>query len=274
MEYLNIHTSTLDSPEFVGADQIERGTWLCLQRYCIGQENSGVIPDCGKWKDRQWQQLCRVTLREVRREARLFRWEGMNLRVFYYPLEAEEKVIRKRLVAQENGKSGGRPLKNPEETQSKPMLVFSEKAKGKEKEWKENNTPLPPFRGDERTSEEDLISQIKSLRKAWQVTPHLSSRERRLFRQNFAIFADCKPDDWQVQRAFLAASLPEGSALFQPALLRVYLTDPGATLGHAWAWKGKQRPRLAVLPDAPRPVSEEDAAALAEFLNKPKRIQS
>jgi len=122
----------MDSAEFVGADTVERGTWLSLQRYNIGQENSGLIEDCAKWKDRQWQQLCRVTLKEVRREARLFRWEGNDLRVFYYPQEAEDIVRMKRLVAQENGKLGGRPVKNPNETERKPTLVISGKAKGKE----------------------------------------------------------------------------------------------------------------------------------------------
>ena len=270
MEYLNIHTSTLDSPEFVGADAIERGTWLCLQRYCIGQENSGRIEDCAKWKDRQWQQLVRVTLREVRREARLWRWEGSTLVVFYYPLEAEAKVIAKRLVAQENGKAGGRPKKNPYETEGKPSLVFSEKAKGKEKEGKENNTPQPPFGGSERGGE--LVERVKGLRPKWAAVALLSAGEERVFRRNRPVLESLTPEDWALLREFLAARIPEGSAWFQPRLLAKFLENPGAALGDAREWKSKQRPALKVVP-APVPVerSEEDAAALAEFLKQKTR---
>lgn len=164
MEYLNIPVCVLDSSEFIGADQIERGTWLCLQRYCIGQENSGVIDDCAKWKDRQWQQVCRVTLREVRRESRLFRWEGFNLRVFYYPQDSEDQVKAKRLVAKANGKMGGRPLKNPAETQPKPTLVIFEKAKGKEKKGKEIDIDPAPFFDESLCSLEQAIGYGPTVR--------------------------------------------------------------------------------------------------------------
>jgi hypothetical protein len=96
MEWLNLHTKTLDSPEFIGSDPVERATWLCLMRYCAGQENGGIIADCKAWKDRQWQQLCRVTLAEVRANCRLYWWDGRNLRLFGYPTSKESEVRRKR----------------------------------------------------------------------------------------------------------------------------------------------------------------------------------
>jgi hypothetical protein len=68
MIWLNLNVATLDSEEFVGSDPVERATWLCLLRYCVGQENGGRIAGCKKWKDSHWQQLCRVTLREIFRE--------------------------------------------------------------------------------------------------------------------------------------------------------------------------------------------------------------
>jgi hypothetical protein len=131
MEWLNLHTSVLDSPEVIGSDPVERGTWLMLLRYCIGQENSGIIRDCADWKDRKWQQVIRVTLSEVQATSELWTWKGNDLHVHLYPVEKEAEVHRLRAIgkqttpakqraARDNGKkSTGRP-KTQQETEQKP----------------------------------------------------------------------------------------------------------------------------------------------------------
>lgn len=122
MIWLNLNVSVLDSPEFLGCDPVERATWLCLLRYCIGQENGGRIPGCRTWKDRQWQQLVRITSAEVSAACDLWEWMGDDLLVTHYPLEKESEVVTKRGKARENGKLGGRPksqnppINNPEVT--------------------------------------------------------------------------------------------------------------------------------------------------------------
>jgi hypothetical protein len=105
MEWLNLHTSTLDSPQFVGAEPEERATWLCLLRYCVGQENGGRITLCRDWTDRRWQQLCRVTKREVAGPSELWAWDGDDLTVWAYPVQKEMEVRKNRL----HGSLGGRP---------------------------------------------------------------------------------------------------------------------------------------------------------------------
>lgn len=105
MNWLNLHTSTLDSEEFLGSDPVERGTWLCLQRYCIGQENGGVIADCAGWSDRKWQQLVRITKKEATRETALWSWDGDTLILWGYPNDKEIEVKTNRA----NGSKGGRP---------------------------------------------------------------------------------------------------------------------------------------------------------------------
>lgn len=165
MEWLNLHTSTLDSPQFVGADPAERATWLCLLRYCVGQENGGRIGLCREWNDRRWQQLCRVTKREVIGPSDLWQWDGDDLVVWAYPLKKEEEVKRNR----SNGAKGGRPdgsgktthqathqatqqgnpTDNPEETTRLTSRLDSgsisaeTERKGREGKGKEY-TPLPP----------------------------------------------------------------------------------------------------------------------------------
>lgn len=105
MEWLNLHSSVLDSEQFIGAEPLDRATWLCLLRYCAGQENGGVIRDCEQWGDRKWQQLARVLLSEVERESTLWEWDGPDLRVWFYPVEAETKVKRLRVQAKEAAES-------------------------------------------------------------------------------------------------------------------------------------------------------------------------
>lgn len=107
MQYLNLPLATLDAEEFLGCDPVERATWLCLLRYCAGQENGGVIPDCLNWKDRKWQQLVRITLEEVMHTCRLWRFEGKNLLIWGYPGEWENIVKQRRNAGRRGGIQSG-----------------------------------------------------------------------------------------------------------------------------------------------------------------------
>lgn len=148
MDWLNIHTSTLDSAEFLRCDPVRRATWLCLIRYCIGQENGGLIRMCRGWSDTTWQQLCRVRLREARAESPLWTWEADDLRVSFYPTEKEAEVQAKREVARANGRAGGRPKRTNVGTNVgyalEPTSVESVKAEGNGKEGNGIGMEGPP----------------------------------------------------------------------------------------------------------------------------------
>lgn len=157
MNYLNIKTDSLKSEEFIGAEPIERATWIALLGWCASQENGGVIINCTDWSDRKWQQLCGVTKTEVETQSELFAFEDGNLIVAFYPADQESEVIRKREIAKANGKRGGRPKKPiPEtkekptsETKTKPTLVSNpepmaesvKEGKGMERKEKESREP-------------------------------------------------------------------------------------------------------------------------------------
>lgn len=111
MDYLNLHISILDSEEFSREDPVNRATWLCLQKYAISQENGGKISNCREWKSRTWQQIAKITRREVMRKSRLWRWDGDDLIILYYPKRQEDAVKAKR----EAGRRGGRPRQTEEE---------------------------------------------------------------------------------------------------------------------------------------------------------------
>lgn len=96
MEYINLHTSVLDSAEFKSGEPVDQATWLKLLRFCCGQENGGVIEKAAAFSDRQWQNLACVTLEEVRRECGLWKMEDGDLVVNYYPIDSEKETRAKR----------------------------------------------------------------------------------------------------------------------------------------------------------------------------------
>ena len=158
MNWLNIHTDTLRSEEYLGAEPLERATWLSLLGWCATQENGGLIKDAVDWKDRKWQQVCGITKAEVEVESELYAFIKSDLLVRYYPVESEAAVIAKRLA----GKKGGRPRKPLETKEKKPCGLAKHnhkaqvskrevKTKGKEREGKER-------KGKEKETQETVVS--------------------------------------------------------------------------------------------------------------------
>jgi len=107
MRWLNIEIANLRSPAFVGAEPVERATWLSLLAYCADQENGGVIKGCREWKDRQWQMTCGVLASEVSSQAQLWEWRGRDLRIAFYPVAKEAEVQAKREFASRGGRASG-----------------------------------------------------------------------------------------------------------------------------------------------------------------------
>lgn len=135
MDWINIRTRMLRAPEYIGSTPTERATWLNVLCYCAEQENGGRIAGCSGWKDRQWQQTCGVTLREVRAASKLLVVEGDDVLVWAYPSEKEMLVAAKREAGRRggqcrseakaravaaNGELGGRP-ENPSKNPSKNL---------------------------------------------------------------------------------------------------------------------------------------------------------
>lgn len=117
MQYLNIKTEYLHSPEFVGSKSKDRGTWLALSLWCAQQENGGRIENAASWKDWRWQQTCGVTLRQVKLECDLWWWDGNDLVLWNYPGE-QEKTAQARRKA---GAQGGRPKKETPQSNNRKV---------------------------------------------------------------------------------------------------------------------------------------------------------
>ena len=153
MNWINIQTATLRSPQFIGSDPTARGTWLAVLGYCYEQENGGKILGCIGWKDRQWQQICGVTRNEIDGSSSLMQWQGDDLCVWSYPIETEDELKAKRAAGSKGGKARSQAKieaarangakHNPSTTQAQPKQPPNEiEKKGKEKE-KEAKAPVP-----------------------------------------------------------------------------------------------------------------------------------
>lgn len=108
MNWLNLEIKTLRAPEYVGAEPVQRATWLNLLAYCAEQENGGVMANCEEWKDRRWMQTCGVMRAEVETDSDLWKWKNGNLIVWGYPKSKEKEVRAKR----EAGARGGKATQN------------------------------------------------------------------------------------------------------------------------------------------------------------------
>lgn len=150
MQYINMHTDTLRSSEYIGSSPAERGTWFSVLGWCVTQENGGRMVGAALWKDRQWQQTCGVTLREVRSASRLLNIEGDDVVVVFYPIDKEEIVRKKREVASHGGRAKALAYARANGIADKEANgeAYAVAKRSAERKGKEYNTPLPPLQGD------------------------------------------------------------------------------------------------------------------------------
>jgi hypothetical protein len=173
MEWLNLHSSTLDSAEFVGAEPTQRSTWLCLLRFCIGQENEGRIVGAAHWGDRRWQQLVRVTRREIMDTCDLWRTVGDDVEVNFYPLAKQREIESKRQAGRDTvakrwmqqGENGGSSANSSATCSAPPFSDTEGKGRGKEGKGKEEEgaDPTPPAsRRTPKLSDDEWMESLKS----------------------------------------------------------------------------------------------------------------
>lgn len=137
MNWLNLRVSVVRSPEYVGSEPVARATWFNVLAYAAEQENGGRIEGARRWKDRQWQQTCGVTMEEVEASSGLLVWDGEDLVVWGYPDEKEAEVKAKREGGREGGKRSAEAKKQAQlEAQLPAGLKGERQRKGKEGEEK------------------------------------------------------------------------------------------------------------------------------------------
>jgi hypothetical protein len=291
MNWLNLQTSVIRSPEYVGCDPVQRATWLNLMIYCAEQENGGVIPDCASWKDRRWQQTCGVTKPEVDDQCDLWSFDGENLTIWAYPSEKQEEIQKMRESGARGGKKRAENAAKSKEKQdsSSPPSTLPSSPPSTERKGKEEKGILPPTPQSEASESAedfyednmptanaqsmlDLEKRVRSLRSGWELP--LAYTEQKLLSEASRCLSELTAAQWQTMKDYLYAKIPQGVPAWQPRSRTKFLENPSDVWTHASAWRKKQEasrppPNTIPMPVSSRPtISREE---LAEFFDPIKK---
>lgn len=221
MQWININVEVLDSERYLGEEPTERATWMALLRYCVGQENGGIIEGAGGWKERKCEQVLRCTKSEISVDCGLWEWDGENLIVWAYPIEKQEEVQKKRAAGSKGGRNSKRSRKSTpissalSSALSKPISTPITEGKGREWNGMES-TPLPP-EGD-GVSDEDhgfIGDTTNTLQGMWGTG---SGRRFEIMRELHKIILECKK---------APQSLPDGVEDTTEAILGLITSNAG-----------------------------------------------
>jgi hypothetical protein len=259
MEWINLHLSSLRSPEYVGSSPAERGTWLSVLGYGCTIECGGRLDGAALWKDRQWQQSCGVTLREVKSAWRLLRFDGDDVIINGYPLSKEKHVKQARGVGMAGAmarwkKRDGNPnaerhAENMPNGNAKPMPNANAEGEGK---------------GKSKGREGEEARQAARSPSAPVLPEGLASAEG--FIDEFNAFvahrAKIKKPMTDHAKALLLAKLAQRP---NDAIAALRMSIENGWQGMEWEWFDKRRGSapartVPLRPDERPPIFEEEAA--------------
>lgn len=103
MNWINLRTELLRTPEFLGAKDGAIETWLRVLAYCCEQENGGVMEGSENWSEKVWTCAAGVSKQQVIDAEPLIQVKDGNHVVLGYPKEKQAEIEAKR----EAGKKGG-----------------------------------------------------------------------------------------------------------------------------------------------------------------------
>ena len=283
MNWLNLQTSVIRSPEYVGCDPVQRATWLNLMVYCAEQENGGVIPGAASWKDRRWQQTCGVTKPEVDDQCDLWSFDGENLTIWGYPAEKEEEIQKMRESGARGGKKRAENAAKSKEKQdsSSPPSTLPSSPPSTEGKGKEEKGILPPTPKTEASeSEEDfyeenmptgnaqsmleLEKRVRSLRSGWGLP--LGYTEQKLLAAASRTLSALNSAQWQTLKDYMHAKIPEGRPAWQPRTRTKFLETVGDVWNYASEWRKRQEssrppPNTIPMPVSSRPIISREELA-------------
>jgi len=139
LNWINLRTELLRSPEFITAKKGAIETWLFVLAYCCEQENNGVIAGSKAWSNEGWLRAMTLSKQEVIEAHPLVQETDDGYMVLGYPQSKQAEVEAKR----EAGKKGG--VRSVSRSASRSAATEGEgegEKKGKEKEKK---NPLSGF---------------------------------------------------------------------------------------------------------------------------------
>jgi hypothetical protein len=115
-----------------------------------------------------------------------------------------------------------------------------------------------------------LQAKIQGLKPAWKMP--FTHAEMRALMESAKALDSLTPGDWQVLKDYLQAKLPEGMPSYRPNSRLRFIENAPDIWAYAFSWKQKQagRPAKAAPVVVVAEQTDEDKAALEEFLKKSK----
>ena len=94
LDWLPCDLERMTGPEWLRIPAVLRGHWHALWCWCGSRRNGGRIEDCRSFTNRDWDRIAGVTKAALRKlvEAGLVSWDGDDLIVSFYPVDAESKA--------------------------------------------------------------------------------------------------------------------------------------------------------------------------------------
>lgn len=143
MNWINLRTELLRTPEFMSAKDGAIETWLRVLAYCCEQENGGSMTGSNSWSDKVWTCAAGVSKQQVIDAFPLIKETESGYVIVGYPQSKQAEVEAKR----EAGRKGGSRSASRSACRSPNGSAATEgegegESKGKEKEKK---NPLSGF---------------------------------------------------------------------------------------------------------------------------------
>jgi hypothetical protein len=207
MEWLNIHSSTLSSDEFLDSPADDQAAWVLISSYCANQENGGRITGAKLWDDQKCMRALKVPRDRLKDQAFLWSWEGDDLLIAFYPIEQEEILRKKRGGAALGGRLRGAQLKaqaqatKPDDAKAEgePMAKGLLKRKGREGKGKKGNGRVRESGSLSGVSGSDVPSEADV--RAWAtssgVDPDFALQKRAEVCERHGWFQNGRLIDWQ-----------------------------------------------------------------------------
>lgn len=104
MKWINLETTTIRLPPYIGSNPTKRATWFCVLAYACEIECGGRLVGAVRWSSRQWQQACGVTRREVMAADKLLLVDGQDIVVWMYPADREAELAAQRAAGSRGAK--------------------------------------------------------------------------------------------------------------------------------------------------------------------------
>lgn len=236
MQFLNLPTEFFTGRAWRANEPVDRASFMSLLAHCALEENGGRITGAKSWGERKWMSLVGITkaesmgepMGELPEEERLWRWEGDDLIVDYYPIEKEREIQAKR----EGGRKGAIARWKNAGRHSSPI----------EKPYGERNV-TEPKRNETGVARDviEIMAWIGSLHPNWSTPAAWDRSEVELVTDNREALIECMAIDiGSLLRSYVRDGIGKEQR-FWPKTRSQFAKSPSDVISKAREWASRRR---------------------------------